>query len=70
MRAYPFQGLEFHGRNRQTWILYVMNTFPQRVDAFDVLNPAHHLHIGVGLCILFFEVMCVVGRYSGMNSSQ
>ena len=63
------QGLEFHGRNPQTWILYVLNTFPQRVGAFDVLNPAHHRHIGVGLCILFFEVIFVVCRYCVMNSS-
>jgi len=27
------------------------------VDALDPLNPAHHYHIGVALCILFFEVM-------------
>jgi len=70
MRAYPFQGLEFHGRNPQTWILYVLNTFPQRVGAFDVLNPAHHRHIGVGLCILFFEVICVVCSHCVMNSSR
>ena len=59
MRAYPFKGLEFHGRNPQNWILYVLNTFPQGVDALDPLNPAHHQHIGVGLSILFFEVMYV-----------
>jgi len=59
MRAYPFKGLEFHGRNPQNWILYVLNTFAQGVDALDPLNPAHHQHIGVGLSILFFEVMYV-----------
>ena len=70
MRAYPFQGLEFHGRNPQTWILYVLNTFPQRVGAFDVLNPVHHRHIGVGLCILFFEVICVCCSHCVTISSQ
>ena len=59
LRAYPFKGLEFHGRNPQNWILYVLNTFAQGVDALDPLNPTHHQHIGVGLSILFFEVMYV-----------
>ena len=56
MRAYPFKGQHFHGYQSQSWILYVLNTFPRRVSEMDVLNPAHHEHIGVGLCILFFEV--------------
>ena len=60
MPAYPFKGLEFHGRNPQNWILYsVLNTFAQGVDALDPLNPTHHQHIGLGLSILFFEVMYV-----------
>ena len=72
MRAYPFKGLQFHGHNPQSWLLYVLNTFAlgvdaldplnpahhkHIVDALDPLNPAHHKHIGVGLSILFFEVM-------------
>ena len=61
MRAYPFKGLQFHGHNRQSWLLYVMNTFAHGVDDFDPLNPSHHQHIGVGLSILFFEVMPVHG---------
>jgi len=56
MRAYPFKGMQFHGHQAQSWILYVLNTFPHTVSEVDVLNPAHHKHIGVGLCILFFEV--------------
>ena len=56
MRAYPFRGLHFHGRQAQPWILYVLNTFSHALSEVDVLNPAHHKHIGVGLCILFFEV--------------
>ena len=68
MRAYPFKGLKFHGRNPQNWILYVLNTFPQRVGALDLLNPAHHRHIGVGLCILFFEVIYVYFSHCVMNS--
>ena len=57
MRAYPFKGLQFHGHNPQSWILYVLNTFATGVDALDPLNPAHHQHIAVGLSILFFEAM-------------
>jgi len=57
LRAYPFKGIQFHGRNPQSWILYVLNTFALGVDALDPLNPMHHQHIGVGLSILFFEVM-------------
>ena len=57
MRTYPFKGLEVHGRNPQSWLLYVMNTFAHGLDAFDPLNPSHHQHIGVGLSILFSEVM-------------
>jgi len=57
MRAYPFRGLHFHGRQVQPWILYVLNTFPHTLSEMDVLNPAHHQHIGVGLCILFFKVL-------------
>ena len=57
MRAYPFKGLQFHGHNPQSWLLYVLNTFAHGVDAFDLMNPSHHKHIGVGLSILFFEVM-------------
>ena len=34
----------------------MLNTFSQALSEVDVLNPAHHKHIGVGLCILFFEV--------------
>ena len=56
LRAYPFKGLQFHGRQTQSWILYVLNTFPHVLSEVDVLNPAHHKHIAVGLCILFFEV--------------
>ena len=56
MRAYPFKGLEFHGHNPQSWLLYVLNTFALGVDAIDPFNPSHHKHIGVGLSILFFEV--------------
>ena len=56
MRAYPFKGLMFHGHQAQTWLLYVLNTFPHALTAMDALNPAHHKHIGVGLSILFFEV--------------
>ena len=37
--------------------LYVLKTFALGVDALDPLNPTHHQHIGVGLLILFFEVM-------------
>ena len=70
MPAYPFKGLEFHGRNPQNWILYVLNTFPQRVGALDPLNPAHHQHIGVGLCILFFEVIYVYFIHCVMISSR
>ena len=43
LRAYPFKGLEFHGRNPQNWILYVLNTFAQGVDALDPLNPPRFL---------------------------
>ena len=43
LRAYPFKGLEFHGRNPQNWILYVLNTFAQGVDALDPLNPTRFL---------------------------
>ena len=57
MRAYPFKGLKFHDHNPQSWLLYVLNTFAHGVNAFDPLNPSHHKHIGVGLSILFFEVM-------------
>ena len=57
LRAYPFKGIEFHGRNPQAWVLYVLNTFPLGVDALDPLNTMHHQHIGVGLSILFFEVI-------------
>ena len=57
MRAYPFKGLQFHGHNPQSWVLYVLNTFAHGVNAFDPLNLSHHKHIGVGLSILFFEVM-------------
>ena len=32
MRAYPFKGLQFHGHQRQSWILYVLNTFPHTVS--------------------------------------
>ena len=57
LRTYPFKGMQFHDRNPQSWILYVLNTFALGVDALDPLNPTHHEHIGVGLSILFFEVM-------------
>ena len=57
LRAYPFKGVQFHGHNPQSWILYVLNTFPLALHAIDVLNPSHHKHIGVGLSILFFEVI-------------
>ena len=57
LRAYPFKGIQFHGSNPQSWILYVLNTFALGVEALDLLNPLHHQHIGVGLSILFFEVM-------------
>ena len=70
LRAYPFNGLEFHGRNAQNWILYVLNTFPQRAGALDLLNPAHHQHIGVGLCILFFKVIYVYFIHCVMISSR
>ena len=57
LRAYLFKGIEFHGSNPQAWIPYVLNKFPLGVDTLDPLNPQHHPHIGVGLSILFFEVM-------------
>jgi len=46
---------------------YIAST--QRVDALDPLNPAHHQHIGVGLSILFFEVMYVYFIHCVMISS-
>ena len=57
IRVYPFKGFELHGHNPQSWLLYVLNTFALGVDAIDPFNPSHHKHIGVGLSILFFEVM-------------
>ena len=69
LRAYPFKGIQFHGRNPQSWILYVLNTFALGVVALDPLNPMHHQHIGVGLSILFFEVMYVYFIHCVMVSS-
>ena len=57
LRAYPFKDIEFHGNNPQAWILYVLNTFALEVDSLDLLKPMHYQHIGVGMSILFFEVM-------------
>ena len=55
MRAFPWQYMQFHGRNCSDWIIFIPPWCSQPAGSLDMNNPDHFVKLSYGRLIVTFK---------------